>query len=580
MASSGGFNTNKYYTSSSGSIGLNLTWYIVSQSVETNTTVIRWELKSNGTMSRNMSVIGGPITVEIGGIRVLNQTGRFSVFGGGRYYQASTVEIQHDDDGTKTIDMSVRAALYNSQVNCTGSANNVVLDPITRCAYITDVSNFTDEANPVLNYGNPLGDLITSTQACISLTDSGVNPAIAYRDIAINGSSYTFVLTEAERNLLRAECPNSDTLDVYFIIKSIMNGDTFYSKKVVTMTVVNDSPTIVNAQYYDTNADIIAVTNDPTKIVQTLSTVEFKFGYLTALKYATLVSASITINGVTKTVSLSGTSQLNVTKLFGTINVTSSLPASIDVVDSRGNHTKQELTINIYGWSVPTGAISLSRINNFETDCTLKVQASYSSISGQNSVTITYQAKRVSDADYGPEVTIQDNTLYIIQLDNTYEWVVRVKITDEIGGTTTYNLPVGKGIPIVFFDRLHRSLSINCFPTRNNSIEVAGTIYQSNPTEELFSGSFNSGSVTFPYGTCSYYIVKFRTASDGLYQTMTIPISDIGAIDTPYQFNTELNFFSFELRHGIIDGADVVTMTFRNKSSGSTGYIEKVYGAN
>ena len=580
MASSGGFNTNKYYTSSSGSIGLNLTWYITSQSIETNTTTIRWELKSNGTMSRNMAVIGGPIIVEIGGIRVLNQTGRFRVYGGGRYYQASTVTIQHEDDGSKIIDMSVEAALYNSQINCTGSSDNIVLDPIPRCIYITNAKNFTDEENPVLNYANPLGDIITSAQACISLTDSEVNPAIAYRNIDINGTSYTFELTESERNLLRAACPNSNTLNVYFITKSVMNGDTFYSKKQVTMSIVNGKPSITSAQYYDTNASVIAVTNDPTKIVQALSTVEFKFGSLTALKYSTLVSVSITINGVTESVSLSGTTQSNVTKLFGAINVSNSLPATIDVVDSRGNHTVQELTLNIYGWSVPTGAVSLARINNFETDCTLKVQASYSDIAGTNSVTITYQTKKTSDADYGPEITINNNTVYVIQMDNTYEWNVKIKITDEIGGSTTYNATVGKGIPIVFFDRLHRSLSLNCFPTHNNSIEVAGTIYQSNPTEELFSGSFNSGSVTFPYGTCSYYIVKFRTASDGLYQTMTIPISDIGTTDTPYQFNTEINFFSFELRHGIIDGADVVTMTFRNMSSGSTGYIEKVYGAN
>lgn len=580
MASSGGFNTNKYNTSSSGSIGLNLTWYITSQSIETNTTTIRWELKSNGTMSRNMAVMGGPITVEIGGIRVLNQTGRFRVYGGGRYYQASSVTIQHEDDGSKVIDMSVEAALYNSQVNCTGSSDNIVLDPIPRCVYITNVKNFTDEENPILNYANPLGDIITSAQACISLTDSEVNPAIAYRNIDINGTSYTFELTESERNLLRAACPNSNTLNVYFITKSVMNGDTFYSKKQVTMSIVNGDPDIINAQYYDTNASVIAVTNDPTKIVQALSTVEFKFGSLTALKYATLVSASITVNGVTESVSLSGTSQSNVTKLFGSLDVTSSLPATIDVVDSRGNHKKQDLTINIYGWSVPTGAISLARINNFETDCTLKVQASYSDIAGTNSVTITYQTKKTSDADYGPEITINNNTVYIVQMDNTYEWNVKIKITDTIGGSTTYNVPVGKGIPIVFFDRLHRSLSLNCFPTHNNSIEVAGTIYQSNPTEELFSGSFDSGSITFPYGTCSYYIVKFRTASDGLYQTMTIPISDIGTVDTPYQFNTEIYYFSFELKHGVVDGVDVVTMTFRNRSSGSTGYIEKVYGAN
>lgn len=578
MALSGNFNTNKYSTSSSGTIGLNLSW-TGTQSIENNTTTIKWTLKSNGTMSSGYSVQGGPITVTIGGTTVLNQTGRFKVNGGGGYKKTGTIVINHNEDGTKSVAMSVRAALYSASVNCTGSYT-YTLDTIQRFAYVTSVDNFTDESDPVMNYANPLGDALTSTQACISLSDTGLDPEIAYRDIEINGSSYTFELTESERNILRQACPNSNTLTVYFIIKSIMNGDTFYSKKAVTMTIVNGNPTITNAQYYDTNADTIAVTNDPTKIVQALSTVEFKFGTLSALKYSTLVSVSITINGITESVSLSGTSQSNVTKIFGTIDVSSSLPATLDVVDSRGNHTTQELTVNIYGWSIPTGAVNLTRINNFETDCTLKVQASYSSIAGQNAVVITYQTKKTSDADYGSEVSINDNTLYVIQLDNTYEWNVKVKITDSIGGSTTYNLTVGKGIPIIFWDRIKRSMSLNCFPTKDNAIEVVGTVYQSNATEELFNGSFSSGSTTFVYGTCSYYLIKFRTASTGPYQTMVIPASDIGAEDTSYQFNTESQYFSFKLKHGLIDNVDTVTMTFQNKTSGSTGYIAKVYGAN
>lgn len=582
MASSGSFNTNKYTTSSSGSIGLNLTWYITAQSIEDNTTTIRWELKSNGTMSRNMSVTGGPITVVIGGTTVLNQTGRFRVYGGGRYYQASSVTIQHNEDGTKTIDMSVRAALYNAQVNCTGSSNNISLDPIPRSAYITSVSNFTDEENPTMNYANPLGDVITSAQACISLTDSGVDPDISYRDISINGSSYVFELTEAERNILRAACPNSNTLTTYFIIKSVMNGQTFYSKKEVTMNIVNGNPTITNAQYYDTNADTIAVTNDPTKIIQALSTVEFKFGSLRALKYATLAGATITINNVTESISLSGTSESNVTKLFGSINVTSSLPATIDLVDSRGNHTSQEITLDIYAWSVPTGSISLTRINNFETDCILKVQASYSSIAGQNSVVIKYQTKKTSDADYGSEVTIQDNTSYVIQLDNTYEWQVRVKITDLVGGTTTYNLTVGKGIPIIFFDRLHRSMSLNCFPTYQNSIEIDGDIYVKNPAQTrnnlgmgctlIMNENVSSGSKMFADAGYTALIVVARTTSSSSHNTLTIPMVFLGSSNNKFCIADDTDWVTFFLR--VENG--IITLTWDNRKT--TGYIEKVYG--
>ena len=570
MSLSGNFNTNKYSTSSSGTIGLNLSW-TGTQSIETNSTTIKWTLKSNGTMSSGYSVQGGPITVSIGGTTVLNLTGRFKVNGGGGFKKTGTITINHNEDGTKSVYMSVRAALYSASVNCTGSYT-YTLDTIQRFAYVTSVDNFTDESNPVMNYANPLGDALSSTQACISLDDTGVDPLISYRDIEINGSSYTFELTSANREALRAACPNSNTLTVYFIIKSIMNGQTFYSKKSATMSIVNGNPTITNAQYYDTNADIIAVTNDPTKIVQALSTVEFKFGTLTALKYATLVSATITINGISEAITLSGTTQSNVTKLFGSINVSSSLPAMVDVVDSRGNHTTLEITLDIYGWSVPTGSISLARINNFETDCNLKVQASYSSIAGTNSVTITYQTKKIIDADYGSEVTIQDNTSYIVQLDNTYEWNVKVKITDAIGGTTTYNLTVGKGIPIIFFDRLHRSMSLNCFPSHDNAVEVEGTIYQSNPSDLIMNESFYSGYKTFNNDGYSSITVVAKTTSTSSYNLCSIPVSFLTSSNQKFCISDDTDYITFNVK---LD-AGVFTVTFVSRKS--TGSIEKVYG--
>ena len=201
MALSGNFNTNKYSTSSSGTIGLNLSW-TGTQSIENNTTTIKWTLKSNGTMSSGYSVQGGPITVSIGGTTVLNLTGRFKVNGGGGFKKTGTITINHNEDGTKSVYMSVRAALYSASVNCTGSYT-YTLDTIQRFAYVTSVDNFTDESNPVMNYANPLGDALSSTQACISLTDTGLDPIISYRDIEIDGSSYTFELTSIERNLLR-----------------------------------------------------------------------------------------------------------------------------------------------------------------------------------------------------------------------------------------------------------------------------------------------------------------------------------------------------------------------------------------
>ena len=41
-------------------------------------------------------------------------------------------------------------------------------------------------------------------------------------------------------------------------------------------------------------------------------------------------------------------------------------------------------------------------------------------------------------------------------------------------GSTVYNLIVDRGVPIIFFDRVKNSVSINCFPEDNESLEVNG----------------------------------------------------------------------------------------------------------
>lgn len=591
MALSGNFNTNKYSTSSSGSIGLNLSW-TATQDIATNSTTIDWVLKSNGTMSTGYSVWGGPITVTINGTNVYYQSDRARIYGGGSFRKTGSIVINHESDGTKTVSMSVRAALYTAEVNCTGSAN-YTLDPIQRYAYIVDAENFTDEGNPTVHYANPLGNVLTSTQICISL--DGTTAAISYRDIDKNGSSYKFNLTSSERNTLLSNTPNSNSRLVYFIIKSVLYGVTYYSVMQKTMTIVNANPTITGAEYYDTNQDTIAITGDSTKIVQSVSTVEFKFASLSAQKYATLSSISIEINGTTQTVSLSGSSQSNITKLFGTLNVSNNIAANIELTDSRGNKTRLSLTVSVLQWSLPSAVITAARINNFYTETNFRVLASYSSINGNNNVVIKYQTKKATESNYGSLVTIQNDTPYIINLDNAYEWNIRIIIQDSIGGTVTYYVTIGKGIPIIFFDRLLRSMSINCFPTHPNSIEVDGNVYSTNPINissggtgantasgarsnlglgsvEVISESYSSGYKTFNDNGYSVIIVIARVTSTGSFNVSTIPVALITSTNQKFCISDEVNYVTFFIKKE--NGVYTVTVDYCS----SSGSIQKVYG--
>ena len=398
-------------------------------------------------------------------------------------FNAHGIDITHNADGTKTIYVS--AYINHSRFSSSSQGFNVDLTTIPRQATITSAPDFNDIDNPTIQNSNPAGTVVTSLQACISLDGSQAD--IAYRDISMTGTSYTFELTEAERNVLRAATPNSNTLSVKFIVKTVLSGNTYYSNLTKTMTIVNANPTITGAAYADTNSATTTITGNNQKIIQGQSTVNFSISSLAALKYATLSQVVISVNAYTIYDTISGSTLSNYSLNFGTINSSSNLSATIKVIDSRGNSTTVTLPLTMLAWSLPTAIITCSRLNNFYTETTLNVDALYSSLDGNNTITIQYQYKQVTASSWSALQSLQDNVPATVQLDNNYQWNVRVIVTDRIG-STTYNLTVERGIPIIYFDRLRRSVGVNGFPNYDNSFEVGGFdsfYFRAGDTEEI-----------------------------------------------------------------------------------------------
>ena len=386
---------------------------------------------------------------------------------------STTVTIPHNSDGTKSI--YVEAKISHARFSSSYNGFTVALTNIPRQATITAVANFTDEGNPTITYSNSAGNTVTSLQAGISLSSSGTNPAIAYRDITKTGTSYTFQLTTAERNTLRNATPNSNTLTVYFYVKTVIAGQTYYSNKSATMTIVNASPTITGASYKDNNATTTAITQNDQMIIQNQSQLLLSFSNLTALKSATLTSIAVTINSVTKNMTLSGASKSNVSLAFGQVNTSSNINANITVTDSRGNQTTIQLAISMLAWSAPSAIINCARKNNYYSETDLYVNADFSSLGGKNNITITYFYKLTSSSTWTTGGTMSDESTVTMTLDNTQTWDVKVTVVD-VFATTTYLLSIDKGIPIFFVDRQLRSVGINCFPSEEESLESDGLI--------------------------------------------------------------------------------------------------------
>ena len=397
------------------------------------------------------------------------------------------VTIPHNADGSKTIYVS--AYISHSRFTSNSQGFNVALTTIPRQANLTAAPNFYDVDNPTINYSNPAGNAVSSLQACISLT--GARADIAYRDISKTGTSYTFNLTQAERNVLLAACPNSNTLSVKFYVKTVLAGQTYYSILDRTMTVKNANPTISGASYSDTNSTTTAITQNNKQIIQGQSTVSFSFTKLAALKYATLTKIEITANAVTVSSSLSGSSVSNKTVAFGKINASSNLSASIKLTDSRGNTTTQSLNITLLAWSLPTAIISLKRKSNYYDETYLNVNAEYSSLNNKNSITIQYQYKEVSGSSWSALTAIQDDVTATLSLDNEKAFNFRIIVTDRIG-STTYNAKLQVGIPIMFFDRRLRSVGVGTIPTEANMLEADRRISLKNLQHETVADLWSS----------------------------------------------------------------------------------------
>lgn len=379
---------------------------------------------------------------------------------------SKTLTINHDANGSKSLYVS--SYIDHSRFDSSSQGFTVNLTNIPRQATITSAPNFNDTQNPTLSYSNSAGNSVSSLQACISLT--GNTDDIAYRNIPATGTSYTFNLTEAERNVLRQATTTSNSRTVYFYIKTVINGSTFYTSKAVTLSIVNANPTF-SVSYQDTNSTTTNITTNNQLIIQNNSTLQINITNASAKKYSTLKTASINVNGAVTTQNISGTS---VTFNVGTLNVANNLTVPVTITDSRNNKTTTNVTIQILSWSLPTALISLARESNYYTSSNLTVDATYSSLNNKNTITIQYQIKKTTDSTYGALTTIQDNVQTTFNADNQYSWNVKVILTDKIG-TTTYNLLLYKGISLMFWDTLNSSIGINCFPKNQYSLELNGT---------------------------------------------------------------------------------------------------------
>ena len=417
-------------------------------------------------------------------------SGSINQKGGTVYLGKTTYRVGHNADGTKSCSLSttfnIQATLSGTYVGSISANGTISLNTIPRAATVSNATNFNDTGNPTITYSNSAGNSVTSLDAGIFL--DGYTALANYRAISKTGTSYTFNLTDAERNAMRAATPNSNTLTVRFYVRTVLGGQTYLNYKTATMTIVDGNPTF-SAAYQDTNSTVTAITGNNQQIVRNQSTLRISVTNLSAKKSATISTVTCALNGTTYTGTISGTSS---TFNIGTVDIASNTTATIKVTDSRGNSTSQNLTIQILDWVLPSAIITMQRQNNYYDPTTINVDGSISSVDGKNTMTIKLRYKKVGTSTWSSYVTMQDNVSQTITMDNDFAWDVQVVISDKFG-STTYNLTLNRGLPLAYFDRLRNSVGFNTLPGYDKSVEIDGRLFVNN--EDIVSKFTGIGGI-------------------------------------------------------------------------------------
>ena len=445
MATSGQVNTNTTYESYFW-----VKWSQKEQNVSGNYTIINWSCGVHpghqfGSNAVRMSA------VSINGVQV---------YSGGTYsdildYKDRTLgsgelKIQHNTDGTKTFTISSFTGWLYSNHNYSSNGASYSLNTIPRHATITAAPDFTDEQNPTITYSNPAGSAVSGVYACISLTGSEAD--IAYREIPKSGGTYTFPLTEEERNVLRNATTTSNSRTVMFIVRSGISGIWSNSAMAKTLSIVNANPTFTDdkVSYADVNEAVVAVTENNQHIVQNKSSLTATIGAATANKGANIKEYTLELNGVTKTVTTSGSVP------FGVVNSSQDITLSVTAKDSRGNTTTAKKTVTVTAYSKPL-VIPLGNENAIlcyrsdgngnrtgnSTSLWIKAKRSYYDLSGKNGCALQWRWKRVSDEwnddQEWPELLPANSTSneYNALAQGTFDlrtaYIVQVRAIDEIG---------------------------------------------------------------------------------------------------------------------------------------------------
>lgn len=492
--------------------------------------------------------------------------GYTTMYKGETTIQEFTREISHNSDGsspTKNVATSWTASFGGG-----GSTSaDIVFPKIDRYPMLTSAPNFSDEDNPTITYTTTMGFSGATLSACISLT--GATDDITYREIAVQDGSYTFNLTNAEREILRNATPNSNTLNVIFFLRTSTSTTSYYSTLTRQMTIVNGEPSFTHTEL-ETDENVISVlgSSSADTIIQNVSKMKVTV-VPTAVKGATITSVRVS-SGLNY-------SQTKTTSPYEFIVPVTVAGMTITATDSRGNvHGAGVMKTLIEYTPVSLNSFSFKRENPTSSNIIVNLEATYLQKNFNNTANVPIVKWKLDDgsfttipsSEYSIDTTNNKLTITNYELSNalvyTAKGTFRIEVSDLFTSDSNTQ-DVIKGIPT--FDYGEHDLQVNgdlyvADINRENPVNilerVQGKILWQNNNP---SSSFTSQNITLSSDDYDVLVWYFKGFNNNNWQNTTQVIKG-GNARLIYMAGTELWYRNCEYLND-------TTYSIHNESTGN-----------
>lgn len=451
MASSGSFSTSKYEVRY-----LTFNWSVSSQSVDSNKTVINWNIKGAGGSTTSWYMAGN-FKVVINGSTVYSSSTRIKLFNG-MTVASGSFTISHNSDGSKSFSASAEAGIYTFAVNCSGSSS-WSLPTIARATQPSvNKTSVTYGDNVVISLPRASSSFTHTIQA-------GVDGKLSFMNIATGvGTSYTWTIpkdwakhlpTKSHKIRIRAITYSGNTQIGTKEASSVSVSPTSDMKPVVSITISDD--------------------------------MKFKDKYGGFVKGQSKIRAKVTeklyagTSVSSRTLSLNGVNYQTAEQVSEVI-VSTSQTVSASVTDARGLTGSASISPTVYDWFTPKiGTFYAERCDaNGKTDevgnyIRLDYGVEVAPVNNKNTKTIKYGYKKQSESSWTTkEISFSGYSKtgnVVIPASGEYSWNIYIELKDDFT-KATLSLQVGTAYVLMDFHKSGRGLAIGKVAEKEKVVEI------------------------------------------------------------------------------------------------------------